>query len=96
MILRLTEIAKSDIANTMAYYNDESPGLGDEFADEVYRTLGRIADHPSAWRQISKKIRRCPTQRFQYGVFYQVAAGEILVVAVLHLRRHPQSWRHKR
>ena len=31
--------------------------------------------------------------RFPYGIIYAVENGEVLVISVMHLHRHPDSWR---
>ena len=66
-----------------------------EFAAEVKRTIERIVQFPEAWAPLSKRTRRCRTNRFPYGVVYQVREEFILIVAVMHLRRHPDSWQSR-
>jgi plasmid stabilization system protein ParE len=87
--------AKEELAEAIAYYNEQSEGLGYRFAAEVRRTLARIVQHPLAWPSISKRTRRCRTIGFPYGVIYQASKGGILVVAVMHLHRHPDSWKSR-
>lgn len=41
--------AEAEFAETIAYYNLQSEGLGFEFAVEVKRTIGRIIQYPKAW-----------------------------------------------
>jgi plasmid stabilization system protein ParE len=87
--------AKEELAEAVAFYNRESEGLGFEFAAEVKRTIERIVQFPEAWAPLSKRTRRCRTNRFPYGVVYQVREQFILIVAVMHLRRHPDSWKSR-
>lgn len=87
--------AKGELIDTIKYYNGESEGLGFEFAAEVSRTVLRIFEYPTAWTSISKRTRRCRTNRFPYGIIYQSREDMILVVAVMHLHRHPYSWRKR-
>jgi plasmid stabilization system protein ParE len=37
-------------------------------------------------------VRRVIVSRFPYAVFYQVEADRIVVLAVLHTARGPESW----
>ena len=76
-------------------YNEQSGGLGYEFAAEVKRTMARILQFPDAWASLSPRTRRCRTRRFPCGVVYQVRGDLLLIVAVMHLRRHPDSWRSR-
>ncbi|MEJ0088247.1 MAG: type II toxin-antitoxin system RelE/ParE family toxin [Limisphaerales bacterium] len=42
---------------------------------------------------LTGEIRRCRTHRFPYGIIYTVENSEVLIVSVMHLHRHPESWR---
>ena len=89
MNLRFLEIAKVEFWKA----EQEGEGLGSEFAREISKTLDRIADHPNAWRPLSPRTRQCRAHRFPYAVVYQVKSDHVLVVAIMHLHREPQSWR---
>jgi len=95
MELRFLAPAEAELLEAITYYNGESEGLGYEFATEVQRTLVRIASHPNAWAPISKHTRRCRMSRFPYGLLYQLRPDVILIVAVMHLHRDPESWKKR-
>ena len=84
--------AEMELIDASSYYNIQSEGLGFEFASEVKKTIERIIQHPEAWTKLSKRTRRCRTNRFPYGVIYQIKEETILIVAVMHLSRDPQTW----
>ncbi len=87
--------AEAELVEAVTYYNLQSEGLGFEFAAEVKRTLGRIMRYPEAWTSLSNRSRRCRTSRFPYGIVYQLREDSILVVAVMHLHKHPDSWKSR-
>ncbi|MCP4537002.1 MAG: type II toxin-antitoxin system RelE/ParE family toxin [Chloroflexi bacterium] len=95
MRMEILDSAKEELAETIAYYNIESEGLGFRFAYEVKRTLSRISQHPKAWPSISKRTRRCRISGFPYGIVYQIRKDVILIAAVMHLQRHPDSWKSR-
>jgi len=93
MRVRILLPAERELVAAVDYYNAERAGLGIEFAREIRLTLKRIQAHPYAWSIIDHDIRRCPTDRFPYSVLYTVTQDEILVVALMHHKRHPDYWR---
>ena len=87
--------AEAEFAEAVGYYNGQQPGLGYEFAVEVKRTFERIGRHPTAWPVFSSRYRRCLTERFPFGVLYQVRADAILVGGIMHLKQDPQRWQDR-
>ena len=93
--VRFLSCAENEFVQAVDYYNEQSPGLGFEFAAEVRRTLGRIQSHPSAWHALSARTRRCRVSRFPYGLIYQEREDHLLIVAVMHMSRRPEGWRER-
>ena len=87
--------AIGEFTEGISYYNAQSEGLGYEFAAEMKRTLERIVQYPDAWSNLSNRTRRCRTNRFPYGVIYQVRKDTLLIVAVMHLSREPETWKSR-
>jgi plasmid stabilization system protein ParE len=91
------EPAIQEFYEAIAFYNLQQQGLGQEFSREVRDTIARIEQNPEAWVTIwaSKRVRRCLTNRFPFGIIYQVRQATLLIVAVWHHRRRPQTWRER-
>jgi len=77
------------------HYNMQNEGLGFEFAAEVKRAIERIIQYPEAWAKLSKRTCRCRTNRFPYGIIYQIRERTIFVVGVMHLSREPKFWKSR-
>ena len=88
-------VARVELADAISYYNSQSEGLGYEFAAEVKRTLERIVQYPDAWFKLSKRTHRCRTNRFPYGIIYQIRKEILLIVAVMHRSREPETWKSR-
>ena len=97
MNIEFLEPATAELYEAIVYYNIQRQGLGLEFAKEVQDTIERIKQNPEAWTTIStsKQARRCLTNRFPYGIIYQIRDNTILIVAVMHLKRRPQTWQSR-
>ena len=87
--------AKAELVEAISFYNKQSEGLGYEFAAEVKKTLERIIQYPDAWFKLSKRTSRCRTNRFPYGLIYQIREQSLLIVAVMHLSRDPKTWKSR-
>ncbi len=76
-------------------YERCEPGLGLDFSIEVRASLQTILRYPDAWPIISEDVRRCLVNRFPYGILYSIEQSQIFVLAVMHLRRHPNYWKER-
>ncbi|PYV16043.1 MAG: type II toxin-antitoxin system RelE/ParE family toxin [Acidobacteria bacterium] len=95
MVVKFLAPAQAELVEAVAYYNSQRPGLGSQFAEEVKRTIERILQFPEAWPLISARTRRCRANKFPYGIIYQMRGNVVLIVAVMHLHREPQTWKSR-
>lgn len=87
--------AEAEFNEAIEYYEEIEPGLGYDFALEVYATIQRSVAFPKAWPVIEGRIRRSLAKRFPYGVLYSEEDEQLYIVAVMHLHRHPKYWQHR-
>ncbi len=87
--------AESEFLEAIEYYEESELGLGYDFSIEVSATIQNIVTYPTMWPVIEEDIRRCLVHRFPYGVVYSIEQGEIFILAVMHLRRHPDYWKSR-
>ncbi len=88
---RFLDVAEAELEAAIAYCETASSGLGMEFLAEVERTISRILNYPMAWRRLSENHRCCRTRRFPYGIIYSIDNDDIIISAVMHLRKDPDS-----
>jgi len=89
------EDAEREFDKAIEYYEGCRPGLGLEFAQEVYAAITRVVQFPKAWSPMSKNTRRCLVNRFPFGVIYRHRSNYIEVLAVGDLRRSPCYWQNR-
>ena len=85
-------LAQQELDNAVVWYNQQTEGLGQEFLDELDRTVRRAISFPLSCPEIEPGIRRGLIPRFPYGLIYGVDGDTIVVVAVAHLHRRPRYW----
>ena len=95
MTIKLFEAAEVELAEAIAWYDGQAPGLGEAFLIEALRVFRLIEQYPAAWHPLSESTRRCRLARFPYNVVYAQEQGDLLVIAVAHLHRAPGYWRDR-
>jgi toxin ParE1/3/4 len=88
--------ADLDVEAAFEWYENERPGLGLEFLDELRASYNRIADGPLKYQELRGGIRRALLRRFPYAVYFAIEGGIVVVGAVLHASRDPAEWQRRR
>jgi toxin ParE1/3/4 len=88
--------ADLDVEAAFEWYENERPGLGMEFLDELRAIYNRIADGPFKYQELRAGIRRALLRRFPYAVYFAIEAEIIVVAAVLHASRDPAQWQRRK
>ena len=87
--------AEADVDRTVSWYESERAGLGVEFLQDLNVILERVEENPFQFPIVHEETRRGMLSRFPYGVFFTVSDAEILVLAIVHLHRHPDTWKRR-
>jgi plasmid stabilization system protein ParE len=87
--------ADEEFIEAVAYYEDCESGLGLDFSREVYASIQNALDYPAMWPVIEDEVRRSLVHRFPYGVLYGIEPQGIFILAVMHLHREPDYWKHR-
>ncbi len=89
--------AEDELNHAINYYEEREVGLGYDFSIEVHSAIQRILAYPKLWPFIGEEIRRSLIKRYPYGILYHYdeTEGKIFIVAVMHLHREPDYWKHR-
>jgi plasmid stabilization system protein ParE len=87
--------AEAELAAARNWYETQRAGLGQEFVDDVVTTSAAIAARPLSFPKVHGEKRRAILRRFPYGVFFRTTTDEIIILGVVHGRRHPREWRFR-
>jgi len=85
-------LAKVEIKEAAAYYENCREGLGKAFLETIERNVQKLAENPLHYRKIRGRFRRCIVNRFPYGIIYSIESDFIFIAAVMHLHREPNYW----
>lgn len=92
---RVDDLAEADFEASYGWYQNQSSGLGDRFADELDEAFHRIRSAPDSYEVVAPGVRRLSLKRFPHSVVYRYDESGIFVLAVYHSRRHPRRWRDR-
>ena len=87
--------ARADLLEIQSWYESEKEGLGSVFLSSVTAKLTSIQENPRLYPKSSQNTRRALLGTFPYAVLYFDERDEIVVFAVWHTSREPDSWQER-
>ncbi len=90
--LTLRKEAELDVEEQFHHYERKREGLGYDFILCLEDAFAKLKRNPLIYRKVYKELRRIPVGRFPYRMFFLVQDRKVIVTAVFHVRKDPQSW----
>ncbi|AXJ02501.1 ParE toxin of type II toxin-antitoxin system, parDE [Cyclonatronum proteinivorum] len=84
--------AQKEMFESVAYYEQKDHGLGSKFLYEIDSTLSLISAYPESGTLLNAYARRVLLKGFPFGVVYRIYNNQIVILAIMHLRRKPNYW----
>ena len=83
-------VARTEFAAAIAWYEHERPGLGKEFAQEVYQSIEHANSQPARFCLVRGHARKIRLRRFKaYAIYFAIKEEVFSVLAVFHGARNP-------
>ncbi|HTJ50207.1 MAG TPA: type II toxin-antitoxin system RelE/ParE family toxin [Cyclobacteriaceae bacterium] len=82
--------AIQDMLEAFDWYESKQAGLGTEFLNEVDEYQNRISQNPQQY-QIHKSQHIAVMHRFPFKIVYEIEGETIVVYAVYHDKRNPET-----
>jgi plasmid stabilization system protein ParE len=79
--------AEKDLDEAGKWYDEQRPGLRDEFLVSIAEAFTRLEEDPQRFRVLYRNYRRIVVERFPYRIFYQIKGDNVIVMRVLHHAR---------
>ena len=86
---------QGEIDDAYRWYEQQRPGLGDDFLAALEEGFNRIRQTPEVHAVIYRDVRRGLPRRFPYGIYYRVHPDRVEAIAVQHSRRDPSAWQSR-
>lgn len=87
--------AEAEMIAASLYYEAHQTNLGRRFLVSMQDALNRIVANPRIYPTVEADVRRCLVKTFPFGVLFREQPEEIVVMAVMHLRRDPGYWKDR-
>lgn len=87
--------ADEEYGQAAAYYANVSSELGGRFYDEIERVIAEVCTAPGLFHRIAPGVRRHLAEDFPYAVIYIDEPDVVWIVAIMHLKREADYWRHR-
>ena len=84
-----------ELEETIGYYNNQMPGLGEQFYDAFQSTVNYINIAPEAWRKVGCNTRRINIKRFPHLILYVLDGEDILITCIAHQHRNPTYYSNR-
>lgn len=93
--LIIQPLAEADLTDAALWYQEQRPGLGEEFMVEVDAAIQRGLANPRQYARLRRRpdVRRILTDRFPYRIFFILRSDALIVFRVLHGARDDQAWK---
>ena len=86
------QLAQAEFDTSVAWYDTQQAGLGDDFAEAVQQTLDTIAANPKRYPEVYGEAREAAVAGFPFCVYYRVRPNRVVVLSVFHTSRDPSVW----
>jgi toxin ParE1/3/4 len=87
--------ADAEMVEAALFYEAQQQDLGKRFLSVVQDSLTHIQINPTLYPVIHLDVRRCITRTFPFNVLFRITSQQIVIVAVMHQRKHPDYWKKR-
>jgi hypothetical protein len=96
--VELDDAARTEALDVATLYQEQRPGLGDDFLEDLDKALDAIGANPRAWAQWRGRqarrlgVRQYVMERYPFTLPFVVREELVTILAVAHTSRRPGYW----
>jgi plasmid stabilization system protein ParE len=85
--------AQKELNTSWEWYEEREKGLGDRFAEEVFKTILLIEKNPERFPVRIKNFREKPLRIFPFVIIYKIVYRDkfVRILSVFHTSRNPKK-----
>jgi len=96
-VIKRPRPVEDDVIAAALWYDEQQPGLGDDFLDEVEVAVASLAANAPLYSIRFANVRCLRLRRFKrYGIYYVIRENEVHLLAIHHGARDPEWLRQRR
>jgi plasmid stabilization system protein ParE len=88
--------AEAEMIDAAVWYENQQKNLGGRFLATVQDGLNRIKINPLLFAIAEGRARQCILHTFPFSIIFEIHETTLIVLAVMHHRRDPDSWQHRK
>jgi plasmid stabilization system protein ParE len=93
--LHIAPAAARDIVGAYNWYENQQPGLGEQFRTELHVAFALVPQFSEAGPAVHRDLRRLLVRRFPYALYYRLTDTDVVIRACLHLHSDPSRWQRR-
>jgi len=95
--LVLRRVAAQEFDESIAWYENQHEGLGQEFRAAIGQYFQHIANKPERFPKVRGEVRRAVVlRRFPFVIHFLIEPGRIVILSVFHTSRSPEQLKSRR
>src|SRR6185312_7359013 len=79
-----------DMQEAFTWYEEQKPGLGYSFLEEVEACYQKLCKNPEYYGMLNQFLRRIKVNGFPYLVIYEIDNDEVITSSVWHTSKSPK------
>ncbi|MCK5798163.1 MAG: type II toxin-antitoxin system RelE/ParE family toxin [Deltaproteobacteria bacterium] len=93
--IHVAAITEDELREARDWYEGKGLGLGRRFVEAINLLLTSISENSRRFPVVHGDVRQAIVPRFPYGVFFIDEPERVHVIGVVHLHRHPDTWKKR-
>lgn len=87
--------ANEEFIAAAKWYESRKSGLGDTFTKAIQTLVARICEQPTSFPIVAKDVHQAIERQFPFSVLYRIRDNHVVIIAIFHASRDPQSWQDR-